>query len=514
MNRMTDMDYPSIEELGIDKDLLALGLECMHSTKATAQAFFPDRFRRPFAPIHEPIFQCIDSPCQHSVVVATRGIGKTSIIALAYLARQILFKQRRFIIYITSSFDKAQLRTEELKGELLTNPRIRALFPSIKVSDPEIDIPFTKSYWVANNYTAVVPAGDDQNIRGMLFRNHRPDLIVLDDVEDKLTIFNENVRFKRRQWFFGDVLKATEIGSTTCKILVADSAKHPDSVVANLLSIPTYEKAIVSVCDDNYESLAPDFISTEKLREERDAADAVGMLHIWTMETMSKFIPISGAQSFDMATFVPYVEASKEFSDVKNRLISIVIHDPSKSTDSGTSHAATVGISCDLQEGVIYVRGVVAGKLAPDAQIDEDIEMARQIDAKTVAIEITGMSDWAKHPLVNRLNELRMPVQVLPINAVGDKNDRIRSLIPYHRYGYIKYNSTCIHQVKQQAIDFPGGIRNDILDALAHMTKIFYQLGIFIKPNKKPSVDGVPVTQNGQNIPALPRKRRPNIQVV
>ena len=136
------------------------------NTKVMAETFFPERFHLPFAAtIHDEIFKLIDGPDNLVCIAAPRGFGKTSIVALAFIARYILFGITPFVVYINKSHDMASLQTENLKRELLSNSLIRYYFGSVKPK-PGLDgyeESFSKKSWVACN-TLVMPRGNGQPV--------------------------------------------------------------------------------------------------------------------------------------------------------------------------------------------------------------------------------------------------------------------------------------------------------------------------------------------------------------
>ena len=109
----------------MDQELNQILSQCSVSTRMTALTFFPERFYMPFAEdIHGKIFDLIDGPEQKVAIAAPRGYGKTSIVALALIARWILFHHTGFVVYINKSHDAASLQTENLRRELVTNKEI------------------------------------------------------------------------------------------------------------------------------------------------------------------------------------------------------------------------------------------------------------------------------------------------------------------------------------------------------------------------------------------------------
>lgn len=82
----------------MDKEIQDILSTCSISTRAIAQTFFPERFYLPFAEeVHGKIFDLIDGPIQKVAIAALRGWGKTSIIALAFMARRILFRHTGWV---------------------------------------------------------------------------------------------------------------------------------------------------------------------------------------------------------------------------------------------------------------------------------------------------------------------------------------------------------------------------------------------------------------------------------
>jgi hypothetical protein len=117
----------------VEPEVLGALDRCSMNTRMTALTFFPDRFYAPFAEdVHGKIFDLVDGPDNKVVIAAPRGWGKTSIVALALIARHILFRHTQFVCYINKSHDAASLQTENLRRELVTNRMIRSFFGNFK----------------------------------------------------------------------------------------------------------------------------------------------------------------------------------------------------------------------------------------------------------------------------------------------------------------------------------------------------------------------------------------------
>src|SRR5690606_39163333 len=109
-------------------------------------------------------------------------------------------------------------QSDNLRAELTLNPKIRKFFGEIKG-----DV-FTKEQWVArigDKEICVMPRGSGQQVRGLLWRNHRPDLILIDDLEDPDEVRNEDLRAKTLEWFYGSLMNCVDRGSKNFRIRVA-----------------------------------------------------------------------------------------------------------------------------------------------------------------------------------------------------------------------------------------------------------------------------------------------------
>ena len=195
----------------MDTELKTILTQCSFSTQMVAKTLFPERFYLPFSEnVHKQIFDLIDGPSKKVAIAAPRGWGKTSIVALALMARWILFNHTGFICYINKSHDAASLQTENLRRELVSNRTIKGFFGNFKqrdVNTTEFEEVFSKKAWVAYN-TLVWPRGAGQQVRGVLFKNDRPGLIVIDDLEDPQKINNDEIRKAWYEWLYADVIKA------------------------------------------------------------------------------------------------------------------------------------------------------------------------------------------------------------------------------------------------------------------------------------------------------------------
>ncbi|GAG46104.1 unnamed protein product, partial [marine sediment metagenome] len=175
-------------------------------TRKFAKFWFSEHFKYPFGAIHDPIFDLIDNPnLQQVAIAAPRGVGKTSLVCLALAARHILYKKSHYILLLGASQRRAIENSENLKSKLLSDPDIARFYGPVRPQST--DLTFSKEAWVTASGIRVEPVGAGQKIRGALHGSHRPDLIIVDDVEDREEVRNELLRMDLEDWLYKDILE-------------------------------------------------------------------------------------------------------------------------------------------------------------------------------------------------------------------------------------------------------------------------------------------------------------------
>jgi hypothetical protein len=457
------------------EDIKEVMSQCYLSTKVTAHMLFPDLFYRPFASITDPVFAALDDPTIQKVVIkAPRGWGKTTIGNLVYPAKNILFRDKRFIVLISNTSTQAVMQSENLKMELMANKDIRKIFGSVKTNsanDSDVDMSFSKEMWVANGETLVLPRGAGQQVRGVNFGSKRPDLIVFDDVEDRKAVQSEDQRRDLKEWMFSDVLNSVERGRNDWKIVFIGTLLHEDSLLASLLADPTWHKIEIDLCDDDLNSNWPDFMSTAQVRELYETYKVQGLLDTFAREYRGQPIAKEDAV-FKQEYFKDYTESDSEFTKNLSELENVVIIDPAKTTKVSSDNSAIVGIGVNVLIPRIYVRDIDAGHMHPEQIYERAFDMADRIGARTIGYEVTSLNEFITYPITTYMMKRGKFYQLIELKARGKKEDRIAMLNPLYRLGYVYHNKNVCQILEQQLMAFPKSKRDDVSDALAYVVEL------------------------------------------
>jgi hypothetical protein len=469
----------------IDEEVREILAHCALHTKATAQTFFPDRFYLPFSEMHETIFDLLDDPEKQQVAIAApRGFGKTSIIQLAYPAKKMLFREKKFIVPVSSTATHAIMQAENLKRELQANQTIKKMFGPVKAKNVEYEFSFSKEMWETSYGTVVLPRGSGQQVRGIIVGNSRPDLIIVDDLEDPEHIDSEDYRKKTKEWFFADLCNAVNRSKDDWKIIFIGTVLHQDSLLVNLLEDPSWHSVRLELFDDHYKSNWPDFLSDDKIRLMVEDFRRRGMLD--TLFREYKNLPISKEDASFKQEYFKYYDDS---FDMNRKIETVIIVDPAKTVKLWSAETAILAIGIDTVKHHIYVREVLAEKMHPHELYDNTFKMAAKYGARVIGLEVTSLNEFITYPFKNEMIKRGRFYEIVELKPREKKENRARALVPFYTAGYIWHNkSTCL-PLEEQLMTFPKCKRWDAIDCLAYIVELLDMGDRFFAPEGDDDAD-------------------------
>ena len=207
--------------------------------------YLEDLATSPFADYHKTILNAIPhgERDRRINILAPRGSSKTTLLTLVYPLHRILyapfdaimgFAVEKFITIITYSETNAKNRLRGMIYVLETKKQIRADFGERRQKGATWGV---KEFFVRTGigdevcYVLGVTRGGE--VRGNVFYNARPTLIILDDIDKVDLLLNAENRAKDQDWFFASVMPAGEPGLTN--FIVIDTLKHEESLAALLM---------------------------------------------------------------------------------------------------------------------------------------------------------------------------------------------------------------------------------------------------------------------------------------
>ncbi len=174
-------------------------------------------------------------------VAAPRGHAKSTTLTFKGSIHAILYQYKHYPIILSDSSDQAEGFLENIRVEFEENGLIREDFGNLQGKVWRNNVILTTTN------IKVEAIGSGKKIRGRKHRNWRPDLLVLDDIENDENVRTAEQRSKLSNWFNKAVSKA---GDSYTDIVYIGTLLHYDSLLAHTLTNTGYKsikyKAVLS----------------------------------------------------------------------------------------------------------------------------------------------------------------------------------------------------------------------------------------------------------------------------
>ncbi len=192
--------------------------------------YFSNYIKFKMAPFHAEMFSLTeDTAVRSAVIVAFRGSAKSTIFTLSFPIWAILGEQQiKHVVIFSSTQHKAQTILQNIKREFETNRALQMDLGPFKEERNEWN---TVSLYVPKYDAKITIASVEQSIRGIRFKEHRPQLILIDDMEDLESVKTLESRNKIDQWLMGEVIPS---GDEATRMFIIGNLLHQDSVMRRL----------------------------------------------------------------------------------------------------------------------------------------------------------------------------------------------------------------------------------------------------------------------------------------
>jgi predicted phage terminase large subunit-like protein len=182
------------------------------------------------APFQKELFHLSErEDVKNLFVVAFRGSAKSTIFTTSYPVWAILGEQqKKFVLILCQTQAQAKQHMMNLRRELESNTLLKNDLGPFQEEHNE----WGSSSLVFSKLNARITAvSSEQSIRGLRHDQHRPDLIIGDDLEDIASTKTREGRNKTYQWLTGEVIPA---GDRNTRLVIIGNLLHEDSLLMRL----------------------------------------------------------------------------------------------------------------------------------------------------------------------------------------------------------------------------------------------------------------------------------------
>ena len=457
--------------------------------------YFPHYIRNPAkSELHKYLFKRLpeiltQSDSQFDAIAAPRGEAKSTIVSQLYTLYRIVTSQTHYSLIVMDSIDQAYPMLEAIKAELEANPRIRIDFPKV-FGQGRV---WQAATIVTANNIKVQVAGAGKKLRGLRHGAYRPDLVVLDDIENDENVRKPEQRDKLDNWLKKTIMPLGAAGEKL-DIIYIGTILHYDSVLNRTLNNPAWRsarfKAIIKMPDnmalwDEWEALfkAGRLDDAHQFYQSNKKAMDKGAIVSWSARPIYALMKIratNGHDAFDSeyqndptaGEDAPFSQAIHYWHELPQSLIYFGACDPSLGKFGASRDPSAIGIGgFDRANGILYVIRADIKKRLPDRIISDIIALQQRYVCIAWAIESIQFQEFLRTELVKRSAKAGVPVPAVPVNPHTDKLLRIEALQPHMTNGLILLHSeqsTLISQFKH----FPKADHDDGCDMVEMLWKI------------------------------------------
>lgn len=426
------------------------------------QAFLLSKYNNP-APIptfHRQMWELCASDSRRIAMCAPRNHAKSTAITHAFTLASALFRNARYILIVSDTETQASNFLMDIKQELLENTDIQEFF-DIKgfKKDSVTDIIVECNDGWRFRITA---QGAEQKVRGKKWGNQRPDLVIVDDLENDEMVESQERREKLRNWFLKALVPAL---SDDGRIIVVGTILHLDSLLYRLLHNKSWEHLFFKAhksFDDFSELLWPEKWPVERLKEERDEKINEGMPEVYSQEYLNN--PLDQSEAYFKRTDMLQMEEEDYLVNKEMYAgIDFAISDQDKS-----AYTAIVvgGVSTG---NILHIVHVSRFRGDADDIIRQMIAIQDRYNIVQWKAEEGQISKAIGPALYRSMAERNVYLNLDPGNPGKDKRARARSIQARMRAGAVKFNkkTAWYPAFEEEILYFPKGPYKDQVDALA-----------------------------------------------
>lgn len=452
--------------------------------------YFPHHFRDESPSFHIKMLNDAKA-YRFYAAAAPRSFAKSTVIAFGFPIHRITFELKRHIVIISNTYGKSAQILETIKSECRDNSRFKNDF-HIKISkDREGDSIFSSA---TGFKTRVLCKGAEQmgSIRGEKFGAYRPDLIIVDDLEDDEMVKNPERR-RDLERVYGDAVEPA-IDEKTGEIKVIGTVLHDDSLMAKFVSEDKYINYKKGFFQARY-SKADGNSKSEKAVSLWESKRSVEWLNNLEKTDYIKFAkeyqnnPVSGKMArFNKEQFRYWnvtdgyailinpdgsVERKYHLSDCKGAIACDLAWSEKKEADSSVLMPGFLTPDSDiLIDNYICKKG-----LRPHQFVEALFSMELRVKTLTNSIVPIGfekamlekVTQWILKQEMRKQNRFLLTKE---LKWETDKITRIETVLePRYAQGII-YHRRNMGELEHQLIRFPSGVHDDVIDAAQSLCRL------------------------------------------
>jgi len=472
MSKMTKVQYRKEKEdilellnqvTAFKKDTLNKQNRRINKAKRDYEYFFKTYFphyaeeREPES--HKEWIQEIQRDKKIIPVAAPRGHAKSTKITFGYSMWLIIRGEEGILPIVSATKDLAADHTSRIYIELENNERLKSDFG-------DFDLKGGEHTFVVNDRIKIKAIGAGQKFRGLKYKQHRPNLFIIDDLEDDEQVASPARRQKLWKWFWSALYPA--LHPVKGRIFIIGTILHFDGFLQNIIN--QKDGKIYKAIKDNGTPLWEERFPLDKLEEMREDMG----YEAFEQEMMNNPLD-EELQDFKLADIQFYENIEEE---IIGRYAYI---DPALGKNKKSDYPA-LAVGLLGKSGTIYIEEAYMKKVKIEKTIENIFFLNGMFNFTLFGIEEIAFQEVLKKWLESISKQRYTYIPFVGYRPRDSKDNRIKSLVPLIKNGTIKFkgkkyvssfkaNSNGLQIMIQQFIHYPKG-NDDAPDAVHGLVKI------------------------------------------
>lgn len=449
------------------------------------RTYFPHYVTSPSSALHKYICERFPAMIEKAIATgigdkesdaAPRGNAKSTWTTLILVLWVAAYKKRKFPLIVSETNAQACDFISFIKLELENNERLAQDFPELCGEGPiwQADTIITR------NGVKIRGVGAGQKLRGMRHGSRRPDLVIVDDLENDEAVESAEQRKKLEKWFFKALMK---IGQKYTVFIVIGTILHYESLLNSLLIKPGWKgrkfKSIIKYSSSHlWNDWELIFTNITIGKEQAEAAaDAFFEAHktemlagtevLWPevedyyylmkmrisegpayFESEKQNEPINPEDAAFLEEWITYYDEDEV--DLAGIAYGAAV-DPSLGKKSKNSDPSAI-IGGKKKGEIIYLTFADIEKRHPDKIMTDLLAYHEKQHLDQVAIEAVQFQEFFAGHVEKEAHKRNLTLNVLAVPENTDKDLRIIRLQPWIKNGWIRFRRSGMQELIRQFI--------------------------------------------------------------
>lgn len=405
---------------------------------------------------HRELYKLAYEGHKRIVVAAPRSFAKSTVFSKIYPLYQILNGNIKRIMIVSSTAMLAEHWLREIQKELTENKYILADYGDVKTDK-----------W-ASDYIICSVRGRKVEVqakgRAYQMRGWRPDLIVLDDLEDDEQVRSEDQRAKLTDWFNKALINTLESSS---QLIYIGTILHPLSLLSDVLNREGWVTRKYQAISPDNNSLWPEKWPMPALLERKREIGSLAFQSEFMNEPLITENPIfvkDWIHSFD--------KEDATFKDARKQGMYVVTgFDPAISRKESADYSGMVTLGATFgKTPKIYVLSVKRGHWPLHKQVYELDENYIKFQVNKIVIETVAYQQALADEFKLYCEEHRRFPNVKEVKPDRDKERRAHVIAPLLERGQVLFDMSdaMTQKLVDEMLVFPTGDHDDLVDAFVY----------------------------------------------